>query len=182
MSQAISSFLAGRHLAPQQAFFWPRLPKISLFGTKKCVFGSQIQFLETSSENFHHHYAGTPIWQIFCVDRVARQALGQLPGPMWALFWPENLHFFYVAPMSPNMKFVGQNLPCPSQEPPVQSFQHKKGPIHLILTTFWGEITFGQITQWLGAYFEEIHFFWDALYMITICDFFLLDKTKLGIN
>ena len=47
----------------------------------------------------------------------------------------------------------------PAQEPPVQSFQHKKVPIYLILTTFWGEITFGHITWWLGADFEETHFF-----------------------
>ena len=53
----------------------------------------------------------------------------------------------------------------PAHEPPVQCFQHKKVPIYLILTTFGGEITFGHITRWLGADFEETHFFWDALYM-----------------
>ena len=43
----------------------------------------------------------------------------------------------------------------PAQEPPVQSFQHKKVPIILILATFGG----GHITSWLGADFEETHFF-----------------------
>ena len=30
---------------------------------------------------------------------------------------------------------------------------------HFVLTTFWDEITFGHITQWLGADFDKTHFF-----------------------
>ena len=42
-------FLAGQHLAPWQAFLWPWLPKITLFGAKHCVFGLNIQFLDKLS-------------------------------------------------------------------------------------------------------------------------------------
>ena len=51
------------------------------------------------------------------------------------------------------------------------SFQHKKGPICLILTTFWDEITFGYITRGLGADFEETHFFIEFL-LPTPCLFY----------
>ena len=35
----------------------------------------------------------------------------------------------------------------PAQEPPVQSFPHRKVPICLILTTFWDKTTFGLIIR-----------------------------------
>ena len=47
----------------------------------------------------------------------------------------------------------------PAQEPPSAKLSRQKVPICLILTTFWDEITFGHIKQWLGADFEETHFF-----------------------
>ena len=62
------------------------------------------------------------------------------------------------------MRFLANTvLPKPAQEPPVQSFQQNKIPIYLISTTFWDEITYKHITQWLDADFEETHFFRDAL-------------------
>ena len=48
----------------------------------------------------------------------------------------------------------------PAQEPPVKSFQHKKKVwICFILPHFWDETTFEHIKRWLGADFEETHFF-----------------------
>ena len=59
----------------------------------------------------------------------------------------------------PQNTIFGDILQKIAQGAPVQSFQHKKAHICLILITFWDEITFGYITRWLGADFKETHFF-----------------------
>ena len=56
----------------------------------------------------------------------------------------------------------------PAPEPPVQRFQHNKISTYFISTTFSDEINFEHITRWLGADFEETHFFSDTPYR-TFC-------------
>ena len=58
-------------------------------------------------------------------------------------------------------RFFGPDCPkLPFLEPEIVLLCYAGTPKrHFVLTTFWDEITFGHITQWLGADFDKTHFF-----------------------
>ena len=83
--------------------------KKSRFLGQKCSFLAGNQFFWDIIQIVCYHHGGTPTRQHFCVDCVARRALGRPPGPIFGHFRPENLHFFTLHPYNPH--FFGSDGP-----------------------------------------------------------------------
>ena len=82
------------------------------FGPKMLFFGPKSFFLEMV-QIFCYYHDWTPNRQHFCVDAVARQASGQLPGPIFCLKFCIFLRYTYETPI-----FLGQThrtglITCP---------------------------------------------------------------------
>ena len=91
-------FPVGSHPAAQQAILWPRLPKMTLFETEKCIFCPKSIFWRHPPIFLSPSWQDTKITTFLCQPRCWT---GYLVGAR-AHFWPENylkIWFFNATPI-----------------------------------------------------------------------------------
>ena len=92
-------FLVGARLGARRAVFWPRLPKMALFGAKNGIFGPQRPPWRPPCDDFKTKTL--PIW---CPVMMVTKNLEYVPiiwlwGQKTLYFWPKNqfsnpIHFY----------------------------------------------------------------------------------------
>ena len=94
-------FLVGARWAARRAVFWPRLPKMALFGAKNGIFGPQRPPWRPPCDDFKTKTL--PIW---CPVMMVTKKLEYVPiiwlqGQKTLYFWPKNQFFSTLRPYDP---------------------------------------------------------------------------------
>ena len=94
-------FLVGARWAARRAVFWPRLPKMALFGAKNGIFGPQRPPWRPPCDDFKTKTL--PIW---CPVMMVTKKLEYVPiiwlwGQKTLYFWPKNQFFSTLRPYNP---------------------------------------------------------------------------------